>query len=283
MVSLIDEINQLINEYYIEPILQDSGYNVVNTITWAIILGIFVFGIVKLLKRYEISINDKFIGSLIPYILAGASFRVIEDTGAIEPPLSYLLITPNIYFLVALITVILLFVSRWISRIDRKRDFNNVFAFFGGAWFAANIVALLYLENVVLPWVPFFVIGAASLILYLTYLVFDRAGSSMLKNRLNLSILFAHLLDASSTVVGVDLLGYYEKHVVPAYLIDLTGTALIMYPLKLSIFIPVIYILDTQFEDDDESRTLKKFLKLVIIVLGLAPACRNTIRMTLGI
>ncbi len=283
MVSLIQDINQLINRYYIEPILQDSGYNIVNTITWAIILGICVFGMVKLLKRYEVSINDRLIGSLIPYILAGASFRVIEDTGAIDPPLSYLLITPNIYFLVAFITVILLFISRLISNFDSKRDFHRVFAFFGTAWFAANIAALLYIENVVLPWVPFFVIGAAGLILYLTYLVFDRAGSSMLKDKLNLSILFVHLLDASSTIVGVDLLGYYEKHVVPAYLIDLTGTALVMYPLKLSIFIPVIYILDTQFDDDDESKTLKEFLKLVIIVLGLAPACRNTIRMTLGI
>ncbi|MBN2111312.1 MAG: DUF63 family protein [Methanosarcinaceae archaeon] len=283
MASLIDEINRLINEYYIEPILQDSGYNVVNTITWAVILGIFVFGILKLLRRYEISISDRFIGSLIPYILAGASLRVIEDTGVVEPPLSYLLITPNIYFLSALTTAILLFVSRWISSTDERKDFHKVFAFFGSVWFVANIVTLLYLKDVVLPWVPFFVLGAASIILYLAYLVFDRAGSVMLKNKLNPPILLVHLLDASSTVAGVDFLGYYEKHVVPAYLIDLTGTALVMYPLKLSIFIPVIYLLDTRFEDDEESRTLKKFLKLVIIVLGLAPACRNTIRMTLGI
>ncbi|WP_406657969.1 DUF63 family protein [Methanolobus sp. ZRKC2] len=279
----MDEINRLINEYYIEPILQDSGYNVVNTITWAIILGICVFGLVKLLRRFDVSIDEKFTWSLIPYILAGASFRVIEDTGALEPPLSYLFITPNIYFMAFFITVIFLVISRLITSVDSRRDFHKVFAFFGIAWFAANIVILLYLENVVLPWVPFAVIGAASLVLYLTYLVFDRAGSSMLKDRLNLSILMAHLLDASSTVVGVDFLGYYEKHVVPAYLIDITGTALIMYPLKLSIFIPVIYILDTQFEEDKDSRTLKEFLKFVIIVLGLAPACRNTIRMTLGI
>ncbi|TGC11382.1 DUF63 family protein [Methanolobus halotolerans] len=283
MVSFIEEINRLVNEYYIEPILQDSGYNIVNTITWAIILGICVFGIVKLLKRYDVSINKKLTGSLIPYILAGASFRVIEDTGALEPPVSYLLITPNIYFVSAFITIIFLFISRRISRMDNKRDFHKVFAFLGTVWFAANIVALLYLEDIVLPWVPFLVISAAGLVLYLLYFIFDRAGSSMLKSKLNLSIMMAHLLDASSTVVGVDLLGYYEKHVVPAYLIDLTDTALVMYPLKLSIFIPVIYILDTQFEDDEESRTLKEFLKLVIIVLGLAPACRNTIRMTLGI
>ena len=51
------------------------------------------------------------------------------------------------------------------------------------------------------------------------------------------------------------MLGYFEKHVVPSYLIELTGTALVMYPLKLIIFIGVLYMLDTQFEDDERSRT----------------------------
>jgi len=91
------------------------------------------------------------------------------------------------------------------------------------------------------------------------------------------------MLDASSTFIGVDMLGYYEKHVLPSYLIDLTGTALVMYPLKLAIFIPVLYILDTNFNEDEESRNLRTFVKLVILVLGLSPACRNTIRMVFGI
>jgi uncharacterized membrane protein len=95
-------------------------------------------------------------------------------------------------------------------------------------------------------------------------------------------ILWAHMLDASSTFVGVDFLGYYEKHVVPSYLIELTGTAFVMYPLKLSIFLPVIYILDTRFSDE-ESISLTTFVKMVIIILGLSPACRNTLRMALGV
>jgi uncharacterized membrane protein len=90
-------------------------------------------------------------------------------------------------------------------------------------------------------------------------------------------------MDASSTYVGVDKLGYYEKHVLPSYLIELTGTALVMYPLKLIIFIGVLYLLDTQFEDDERSINMKMLIKLVILVLGLSPATRNTIRMTLGI
>jgi uncharacterized membrane protein len=52
-----------------------------------------------------------------------------------------------------------------------------------------------------------------------------------------------------------------------------------MLPLKLLIFIPLIYILDTRFEEDEESRKLKDLMKLTIIVLGLAPATRNTISM----
>ena len=56
-----------------------------------------------------------------------------------------------------------------------------------------------------------------------------------------------------------------------------------MYPLKLAIFIPVLYIIDTNFNEDDESRNLKIFVKMVILILGLSPACRNTIRMAFGI
>jgi uncharacterized membrane protein len=56
-----------------------------------------------------------------------------------------------------------------------------------------------------------------------------------------------------------------------------------MYPLKLIIFIGVIYILDTQFEDDELSQNLKMLIKMVILILGLSTAARDTIRMTLGI
>ena len=58
---------------------------------------------------------------------------------------------------------------------------------------------------------------------------------------------------------------------------------MVMYPLELVIFIGVLYLLDTQFEDDEQSVNMKMLIKLVILVLGLDPATRNTIRVTLGI
>ncbi len=282
-MPLIDKVTRFINDYYIDPILHDSGYNIVNTLTWAILLGICIFGVVKLLKKLDIEIDDRFTVSVIPFILAGSSLRVIEDTGILSAPISYLFITPNIYFLVFAITVFFLVLSKWMVKLNRAGDYRKNFAGFGLAWFFVNLMILFYLEDMILPWVPVFVVGAASMIVYLIKLVFDHIGFDLLKSKINIAILWVHLMDASSTIAGIDFLGYYEKHVVPAYLIDLTGTAFVMYPLKLFIFIPVLYILDNNFNEDEESLTLKTFLKLVIIVLGLSPACRNTIRMAFGV
>ncbi|WP_366931305.1 DUF63 family protein [Methanolobus sp.] len=282
-MSLIDKLTQFINNYYIDPILHDSGYNIVNTITWAIILGICIFGVVKLLKKLDIEIDDRLTTSIVPFVLAGSSLRVIEDTGVLTSPASYIFITPNIYFVVFAITVFFLILSKWLVKLKGRGNYMKVFAGFGFAWFAVNLMILFHLEDMVLPWLPVFVIGAAGIIVLLTRFVFDRVGFDLLKSKINMAILWVHLMDASSTIAGIDFLGYYEKHVVPAYLINLTGTAFVMYPLKLSIFIPVLYILDNHFDEDEESQTLKTFLKLVIIVLGLSPACRNTIRMAFGV
>lgn len=286
MSSLIDTILQFINTYYLNPIRTDEGYNLVNTFTWAIVLGICIFGVFKLLNKLEVKITPRFIASILPFVLAGSSLRVLEDSPAdiIHPPYSYLLITPNIYFLVFVVTVACLWLSIRLQKAGLVKDFHLIFADIGLTWFLANIVILLHFQKVVAGYVPLFVIGAGTGLTFVFYLVAKRSKSSIFTNPLNLSILLAHLMDASSTYVGIDIIkGYYEKHVVPTYLIQLTGTALVMYPLKLIIFIGVIYLLDTQFEDDKQSYNMKMLIKMVILILGLAPATRNTIRMTLGI
>lgn len=285
MNFLIDKILQFVNTYYLDPIRNDEGYNPVNTLTWAIVLGICIFGVFKLLEKLEVKITPRFIASIIPFVLAGSSLRVLEDSPAdiIHPPFSYLLITPNIYFLVFAITIGCLWLSIKLKKAGLVKDSYLIFAGFGLIWFFANMVILLHVQKVVAGYVPLFVIAAGTGITYAFYLVARHFKSSIFTDPLNLSILLAHLMDASSTYIGVDKLGYYEKHVVPTYLIELTGTALVMYPLKLIIFIGVLYLIDTQFDDDRQSSNMKMLIKLVILILGLSPATRNTIRMMLGI
>lgn len=283
MCPFVDKIMQFVNEYYLDPIFQDSGYNPVNTLTWALILGICVFAVAKLLDKWNVKVDERFVFSIIPFILAGSSLRVMEDAGIFEPPLSYLFITPNIYFVVFIATVVCLLFSRWLYSSGRITDWNRSFALLGLGWFALNIIALLVVEDIERPFSLIAIVSSGTLFAGAMYFLLEKVGWPYINDHLNLMIIWAHLLDASSTFIGVDTLGYYEKHVVPAYLIDLTGTALVMYPLKLAIFLPVIYILDTQFTADEESRNLRTFVKMVIIILGLSPACRNTIRMALGI
>jgi uncharacterized membrane protein len=285
MSFLIDNISQFINTYYLDPILGDEGYNPVNTFTWAVVLGVCIFGVFRLLEKLEVKVTPRFIASVVPFVLAGSAMRVFEDSPAsfIQSPWSYLLITPNIYFVVFAVTMLCLWISIRIQKAGLVKDYRFLFAGFGTFWFLANIIILLHFENIVNAYVPFFVIGAGTLLTLAFYLIARQLKSLIFTDRLNLSILLAHLMDASSTYVGVDKLGYYEKHVLPSYLIELTGTALVMYPLKLIIFIGVLYLLDTQFEDDERSINMKMLIKLVILVLGLSPATRNTIRMTLGI
>jgi uncharacterized membrane protein len=92
------------------------------------------------------------------------------------------------------------------------------------------------------------------------------------------------MLDASSTFIGMSLLNYHEEHVVPTFFIDIAGNftsdpAIVMYPLKLLVFIPVLYLLDNKFED----KKLIAIMKLAILVLGLSPATRNTLRILMGV
>jgi len=280
-------LQDFINQYYWFPIEGNSGYNPVNTVTWAIILGICIFFVAKLLMKLNIKADWKFITVIIPFIFAGSTLRVIQDFNdevqLFNSPLQYLLITPFIYVLIFVITVVLLIISIKLQRLGIVNDWKMAFGTAGILWTLVNLGILLSVLRITDPAALIVVLLIGTGLTMLIYTVAKVTGYTIFTQRINISILLVHLLDASSTFYGMKFLGYTEKHVVPTFLIDLAGTSSIMFPLKLMVFIPVIYVLETQFNDDEESMHLKDVLKLTIIILGLAPATRNTVRMVLGI
>jgi uncharacterized membrane protein len=271
----MNDLNAWIYKYYIEPIIYDTGYNPINTITWALLLGVFILGLIRIFRRLGIKMDEQLLLYTMPYILAGSTLRVIEDAELVKPPASYLLITPLIYFLVFLFaSSMLILCTRFASRKSL-----HIYAGIGLVWTFINLAALSTV-GIHRPVVPAAVLFLGSVLTALIFL-FRRAlpWLSFLDNRYNLAILYSHMLDASSTYIGVDWFGYYEKHVVPTYLINFFGTAAVMYPLKLLVLLPVLSILDSSMEDS----SLRSLTKLALITLGLAPAIRNTLRLTLGI
>ena len=268
-------IAAFVHKYYIDPIIYDTSYNPVDTVTWAIILGLAILGLIRLLSRWDVLMDERLMLSTLPYILAGSSLRVIEDADLVAAPWRYLLITPFIFFLVFLITAACLIITRKIW----GEKFHARYAAIGFLWTFFNLAVLstLGFKN---AWVivAIFLLGSA-----LTGgILFCRRRLSALKfldDKFNQMIIYAHMLDASSTYFGVDWFYYYEKHVVPTFLINLTGSAAIMFPLKLIILLPVLSMIDKSLQDP----SLRNLTKLTLITLGLAPAIRNTLRLALGI
>jgi len=264
-----------IYKYYIDPIIYDSGYNPVNTITWALILGGMLLLILRLFRKLDIKLDEQFVISTTPYILAGSSLRVVEDANIVAAPLKYLLITPFIYFLVAVVALACLVFCRWAM----KERYLNGYSLIGLLWTGINLLVLAS-KGIESLWTPAAIFSIGSAATLVAWAVVSRFKLRFLLDRLNLLILYAHMLDASSTYVGVDWFGYHEKHVLPQFLIDLTGTALVMFPLKLLILVPVLTLIDDALRDDP---SLKNLTKLALLTLGLAPALRNSIRLSLGI
>jgi uncharacterized membrane protein len=286
-MSIIDSVWYYIDKYFIRGIVYDTSYNIVDTITYAIVLGISLFWVLKLLGKLKVEIDARFLISITPYVIAGSSLRVLEDSGFFASPLNYLFVTPLIYFFMFAVTISTLAVAMDLERKGKIRDYHTLFGCAGAVWALLNIATLIVYDSIVMP-VP----AAAILFLGITttgvvYFISRKTNFRLLTDKVNISILFTHLLDASSTFVGMDWLNYYEKHVVPTFFIDLAGKftshpSIVMFPLKLIVFIPVLYMLDNDFEDEKEKKLIG-LLKLTILVLGLSPAVRNTLRIMMGV
>jgi len=274
------DLGNFVNEYYINPILYDTGYNPINTITWAIILGLSLFGVVKLLDKLDITVDEVFIFAVSPYIFVGGSLRVIEDAGIVAAPLKFLLITPLIYFFIFFLCVAMLLLSVGLQRAVHI-NYYWPFAMIGVAWSGLNVWLLYTTATSFNAGILTLILSVGVALSFFVYAIARLLNFALLKDRLNAFVLDGQLLDATATSFGLTFLPYAEKHVLPNFLIEATGTAFVMYPLKLAVTIPVLFIIDQYLKT--ESKNLTGLVKLAILTVGLAPAIRDILRMTLGI
>jgi len=107
---------------------------------------------------------------------------------------------------------------------------------------------------------------------------------------INMMIVGSHMTDATATFIGIDIYGYYEKHVVPSGLMNAMDSVgfpypgLVMYPLKLVFLIPALFIMDISMEKEaKENPHMLALVKLAIIVLGFGPGVRDLLRIALGV
>ena len=266
-----------------------SGYTVFNTIVYTLILVIFILAIIKMFKKLEIDPLSIFY-SIIPFIFLGSSTRALVDNGIL--PKTVFLITPGLYILVGLITIIsflfciFLFNKKGIDYRYSLFSLGLIFSLPNLIFFSkVNFTALLY---VILTWIlsSLVFLGIVFLVLYVKSNIsknpekinLSNSKEKIKKYKINFSIVLAHLFDASTTYVAVEYFNYVEQHVLPNALYQLFDTYLTLFPMKIIVIVAVLYIIDQYFDD----LTIKNLLKLAVFVLGLAPGLRNILTLILG-
>ena len=109
-MDIDNPLTRSIYEYYLDPIsgeaTGDSGYNYVNTATYAIVLGAFVLSLSAWLRRLGIDGSDNTIIALFPFVLWAATGEVVEDAEMFDSRLSSLFVSPGVHFQTAAWVVI---------------------------------------------------------------------------------------------------------------------------------------------------------------------------------
>ncbi len=260
------DLYSFVKEYFIDSIVYKEGYNPVNTATFAIILLVAVYLIYRFL-RFRVQFDFRFALYTLPYIVLGSSIRIVEDAGFVSPPLSYVLMTPFIYILIFAITISALIISL-------KTDLK--YYPYPGAILSSAVLLFLFLTLKLENW---WVFPAALTIAGLIALTYRRYSTALGADNLSIAVIFAQLVDGSTSFLGIQFLGYWELHVVPRFFIEISGPW-VMIVLKLAVILPILYIIDRDVEEDEN---LKGFIKFVLFTIGMAPGLRNGLRMTFGV
>lgn len=280
---MLEFIKNFIYEHFV-----DAGYDVVNTVTYGLILGLSVFGIIKLINFLKIKIDRNFALALAPFIFFGATTRVLSDAGffsgytsdmAVTPLMfQYWIVSPGIFVTMFALTICLIISCIFLERISNgKIRYYVPMALTGFVLALHNLIFLIqHFENMN-ALVKFTLFFAAS-ILFLFILIKFIKLFEFLKFEKNYLIVSAHLFDAAATYTGVQFFNYTEMHVLPGFLIGKFG-AWIMFPLKIAVVIAIIYLIDKSIEDE----TTRRLIKIVILILGLGPGIRDVGRMIIGV
>ncbi|UCD03123.1 MAG: DUF63 family protein [Candidatus Aenigmatarchaeota archaeon] len=201
--------------------------------------------------------------------------------------------TPGSYFITFLMALLSLFVALGVRKYTKIACWKTMFVI-GSVLFAMNaslltvttIVPLLYIGSVALAWTLIF-FGLTEKKIQGHIKKMNKKLFHYVKEiftTINASILSAHFFDATATFFAIAVFstiggyGYTEQHFLSRSLIPFLGPQ-VMFLLKFVVIVPVLYYIDRYTED----RELSNFLKLVILILGLAPAARNLTRLLVGV
>jgi uncharacterized membrane protein len=245
-----------IRRYYIDPILLNQGYNLINTFTYALLVVAATWISFKLIEKLKIEINRNFVASMMILAVLGTMVRLLEEA---DVSTSYFLVTPMIWIESFAFIVGLLFASRF-AESKFKIPYYKVLAAVGLTLMIAPLAIILSR-----------LVSFTGMLISLGLMVPFALGFYFIRWKLeNKLVSMAHILDATATFTAIQFFGFQEMHVVPRMLIGaLSPVAFIL--VKVVVIVAVLLLID-RYSDD---KKFNNFLKIVIAIVGLAPGIRD--------
>ncbi|MDD3159749.1 MAG: DUF63 family protein [Candidatus ainarchaeum sp.] len=265
-----------IKDFFIDPIINpaNSGYNLVNTVIY-LILMIFACVAIYFLLNKKIKFNNNFLTALLPYILFGISMRVIMhqvEAGLLVSDLirktanpleiGFYFFTPGIWILTFSLVIIGLLISEIWKEIKLKRLF-----YFGLIIMAFPLIYNLLHFNQwpVFLGVTILIFGVASLV---CYLINKFTKYKILNDKLNYFIVIGQGFDGIASAIAIAFFNFSEQHVLSNVIIQIHPGLFVI--IKLIIAILICYSLDDYLKENENKEQLVNFVKLIIAILGLA-------------
>ncbi|MEK6982103.1 MAG: DUF63 family protein [Candidatus Micrarchaeota archaeon] len=288
------ESKDFISTYFLDPIQMQSGYNIVNTLTYAVIAIAAVFLIYKLLKKLDILVDKNFALGLLPFILFGTTVRAITDSinnGIIDNYLSgsfgfiysivkssgiynygFLTVSPGIYIISAMLFIASLLITYKIRK-------PHLLPYFGYALWLPNFIILAGMFR------NFnYAILAFTLVLPIVAISYYAIKKYKITKWALLPI-FSQAFDGGITYVMTDIYAkttgniYTPLSIVAKPLEIFSGSNLGFFVIKVVFAIIMSYLIvnDNEMKEDE-----KNYLFLVVGIAGLAPALHDLFQLLIA-
>lgn len=292
----IHAVGNLIEDYFISPIFERTGYNAVNTLTYAAIALISLYIIWRLLKKKDFDFSGKdFLHGTAAFVLFGATSRVVTDlwdagfiaeaakTNAIYSALystkifeyGYLTVTPGIYILTAIF-----FLSSIAMSMIMK---NGRFPLYAGLalWLPCALLILPFISHLYFGLLVLLLAGIGS---YFSFWLLSKYGGEKPKLHEKLAIA-GQALDGAATYIVIDVFskeagkGYFEQHVLSAGIGTATPLGFgLFFLLKIALASLIVHFLRKEKMDWND----KALVLIVVAIMGFAPGLRDLLRMLAG-
>jgi uncharacterized membrane protein len=276
-------MDNFIYDYFIQPLWNHEGYNVVNTLTYAAIALVAAYLLYRILKG-RIRFDEGFIRSVLCFVLLGSTMRVITDaidSGVFKPvtpfhqwvlqsriwDYSYLTVTPGIYVVIAAILLVSMAVLYKMKRMEWL-------GYVALALWLPQFLLLLPFMNYIVYSLPILILAAVPAYLAVKYF----------KDPILAAIVAGQALDGAATFFIIDVFSaitgkaYFEQHVLSSAIGAIAGTYFAFYLVKIAVAFAAAYILQKEDMDADD----RNYVALLLMVMGFAPGLRDMLRMTMG-